>query len=97
MLRVLAAAYDYDHKSVNSKILSGLSTFFALYADDVDEKDVIAKLSRIHPTTLIRNSAVYSESGSHGVGSGGVNTSVGRAILDVYNSGRRTRRLEWRG
>lgn len=86
MLATIRATWDGVPGSFSKEVLKGMTKFFEVYYKEFKEKDLISSLARIRPVTIAREGR-----GAIGAKNG---TSYARFILGVYNSGRRTRRLE---
>lgn len=93
-LKVLAEAYGHKSFAIDNRMLGGVSHFlFHFPVANVGE--LTERLSRPEglPRRIYQASALY---GTNGGGRSGGNTWVSRAILDVYNHGRRgSTRLDW--
>lgn len=85
-LRVATVAWHYDSSSVDYRVLDGLAKFLGKYWDDVDQDDLINKLSVVNggPDVLISRTQGVREM---------FNTSSGQAmavlITDAYNKGKK--------
>lgn len=86
MLVTLRLAWQGVPQSFCKEVLKGATVFYATYWKEFKAKDLISSLARVRPVTIAREGR-----GAMGARNG---TSYARFILGVYNSGRRTRRLE---
>lgn len=86
MMRTIRAAWDGVPGSFSKEVLKGMTCFYQVYYNEFKPKDLISSLQRVRPVTIAREGrgAIGSTKG----------TSYARFILNLYNSGRRTRRLE---
>lgn len=87
-MRVISRVYGDDPDATQSHMILGLSGFLKKFPSISDE-ELIEKLSRAegHPNRLAMSAGMYGPV-SKGVG-------MARAILDLWNKGRRSQRLEW--
>jgi hypothetical protein len=91
-LGIITAAYPFEPDAYQGQILLGLAGFLERYPD-VDDEELIARLSR--PEGLPRE--IFRFAARYGPVSGKGKVPVARAILDVWNKGRRVHRREWTG
>lgn len=83
ILGIIKAAYPDEPSAMANDFVKGLDIFCTLYRGEFSPSDLVAKLIKVSPVTIIRNGKANM---TH---KGGTKFAV--AIFDVYNKGRKTK------
>lgn len=95
MLRTLKQAWDGDTDAVGAPILKGMAVFFRTYYGRFDAADLVKRLQRVSPKMILRDGqALRTSTTGWNVKSLAYGRPYARAILNVYNVKRTSKRLE---
>lgn len=83
ILGIIKAAYPDEPEAMGNDFVKGLDIFCTLYKGEYSTSDLVAKLAKISPVTIIRNGRANI---TH---KGGTKFAV--AIFDAYNKGRKSK------
>ena len=76
ILTILKEAWDGEEGSYNTELLGGMKLFHCAYRGEYTRKNLIKKLKKINPITIVRDGRVSSEAGD---------AKYARQILRAYN------------
>lgn len=93
MLKALRMSWGNDANAVSAMILYGAAMFFSLYYGRFEINDLVARINKVSPTTILRDGQALKTS-TYNYGSLRQGIPYARAILNQYNVKRTTRRLD---
>ena len=94
MLRTLKEAWGSDKDAISGVMLKGMAMFYQTYSGKFDSTELVKRLNKVSQVVVLRDGhALKTVAGTSGRG---INAGrpYARAILNIYNVKRTTRRLE---
>ena len=84
MMHTIAQAWHGDKVSLSGKMVDGMTIFYKKYYGLFNEKELIDDLEKVYPSQIV--SSATSKAGTPA-------NEIARTICDIYNKGRRTKKL----